>query len=307
MTGYVRPRSLDEAFAQRAEHPDWMVLAGGTDLMVTATHRAEPVGIIDIWQLPGLSGIEVARGHVQIGAGTTFLAIQRDRAIVERLPILAAAAREVGALQIQARGTIGGNVGNSSPVGDSLPVLLALDAELAVGSVRGTRTIPYREFCTGYRKTQLASDELITSIAIPEQPPGTVQRFRKVGTRRAQSISKVLGAAAIVVADGVVVSARVALGAVADRPIRVRAVEDAVRGVPVARAAEVARAAMRGAIQPIDDVRSTAIYRATVADNVVARFFSDLPAGGEVKKLPDASGSIGSPGSAGSGQRRRRA
>ena len=271
MTGYVRPKTLDEAVAARAEHPDWTVLAGATDLMVTANHKPTPAGVIDVWGLN--TGISVANGRAEIGAGTTFLAIQRDRAIVDRWPILAAAAREVGALQIQARGTIGGNVGTSSPVGDSLPVLLALDADITVASVRGSRTIPYREFCTGYRKTQLAPDELIVGVALPD-PGNAVLRWRKVGTRRAQSISKVMGAAAIYVDDGVITSARVALGAVADRPIRIRAVEDAVRGVSVHRAAAIARAAMRGAIKPIDDVRSTADYRRDVAENLVARFFT---------------------------------
>src|SRR6185436_8475097 len=200
--------------------------------------------------------------------------VERHPAIRERLAPLAAAAREIGALQIQARATLGGNVGTSSPVGDSLPVLLALDAELEVASVRGARRVPYRDWCTGYRTTRLATDELIVCAHVPVPGRRTRTAWRKVGTRRAQSISKVMGAAAITFDGDTVVGARVALGAVADRPIRVAAVEAAVRGLRLAEAAEAARAAVRAAIQPIDDVRSTAAYRCEVAQNLVARFFS---------------------------------
>lgn len=275
MTAYLRPRDLDEALAARAAHLDWMVLAGGTDLMVNANHRAAPPGILDLWRLPGLGGITASAAEVIIGAGTTWLEVERDPAIVETWRPLAAAAREIGALQIQARATLGGNVGTSSPVGDSLPVLLALDAELELASVRGRRRVPYREFCTGYRKTLLAADELIVAARLPAPGKATLT-WRKVGTRRAQSISKVMGAAAIELDGGVVRSARVALGAVADRPIRIAAVEDAVRGLAPAKAAEAARAALRTAIRPIDDVRSTASYRHEVAENLVARFFSGI-------------------------------
>lgn len=276
MTAYARPRDVQEALELRAQHPDWMVLAGGTDLMVNANHRPAPAGILDVWRLPGLGGIAATSDRVTIGAGTTWYEVETHPAILERWAPLAAAAREIGALQIQARGTLGGNVGNSSPVGDSLPVLLAFDAELELASVRGTRRVPYREFCTGYRKTQLAPDELIVSATLPAPSAQTRTVWRKVGTRRAQSISKVMGAAAIELDGGVVRSARVALGAVADRPIRVTAVEDAVRGLAPAQAAEAARAALRSAIQPIDDVRSTAAYRREVAENLVARFFSGI-------------------------------
>lgn len=276
MTAYTRPRSIDEALEQRAKHPDWMVLAGGTDLMVNANHRPAPAGIIDVWRLPGLGGITAAADGVTIGAGATWYEVETDRAIVERYTPLALAAREIGALQIQARGTLGGNVGNSSPVGDSLPVLLALDAELELASVRGRRRLPYREFCTGYKQTALAPDELIVSATLPAPSARTTLTWRKVGTRRAQSISKVMGAAAIELDGGVVRSARVALGAVADRPIRIAAVEAAVRGLTPAQAAEAARAALRTAIKPIDDVRSTATYRHDVAENLVARFFSGI-------------------------------
>jgi CO/xanthine dehydrogenase FAD-binding subunit len=275
---FVRPRDLSEALATRAAHPDWMVLAGGTDLMVNANHKPEPAGILDLWRLSELSAIASTEGGVTIGAGATWLEVQRHSAIVETFRPLAEAAREIGALQIQARATLGGNIGTSSPVGDSLPVLLAFDAELELASVRGRRRVPYREFCTGYRTTQLAGDELVVAAHLSAPDPKARQRraWRKVGTRRAQSISKVMGAAVIDLDGSVVRWARVALGAVADRPLRITAVEDIVRGIPLAHAAEAARAALRGAIVPIDDVRSTASYRREVAENLVASFFSGI-------------------------------
>ena len=274
MTAYHRPRDLDEALALRAAHPDWMVLAGGTDLMVNANHRAAPAGMIDLWRLGDVGFVRVSDIAIAIGAGTTWHEVEAHPAIRARLAPLAAAAREIGALQIQARATLGGNVGTSSPVGDSLPVLLALDAELEVASVRGRRRVPYHAWCTGYRTTQLAADELIVAAHVPV--PGANQRttWRKIGTRRAQSISKVMGAAAITLDGDVVTEARVALGAVAERPIRVAAVEAAVRGLRLGEAGEAARLALRTAIRPIDDVRSTASYRLEVAENLVARFFA---------------------------------
>jgi CO/xanthine dehydrogenase FAD-binding subunit len=275
MTAYVRPRTLAEAVATRAAHPDWMVLAGGTDLMVNANHRPAPAGILDLWRLPELGGIELT-DELTIRAGTTWLEVERHPHVLERYRPLAEAAREIGALQIQARGTLGGNVGTSSPVGDSLPVLLAFDAELELTSVRGHRRVPYREFCTGYRKTLLAADELIVAAHLPLVVGPARTAWRKVGTRRAQSISKVMGAAVIFRDGDVVTSARVALGAVADRPIRIAAVERAVAGLPLGKAAEAARAALRTAIKPIDDIRSTSAYRREVAENLVARFFSGI-------------------------------
>jgi CO/xanthine dehydrogenase FAD-binding subunit len=278
MTAYVRPRDLDEAIALRAEHPDWMVLAGGTDLMVNANHRPAPLGILDLWRQPELARIVARDDSIAIGAAATWLEVTRHPSILEGYAPLAAAAREIGALQIQARATLGGNVGTSSPVGDSLPVLLALDAELELASTRGRRRVPYHAFCTGYRKTQLAADELIVAAHIPRPRSGAILAWRKVGTRRAQSISKVMGAAAIHLDGGVVAHARVALGAVADRPIRLDTVEAAVRGLAPARAGEAARAALRAAIAPIDDLRSTAAYRRDVAENLVGRFFSRIVA-----------------------------
>ncbi|MEZ4361777.1 MAG: FAD binding domain-containing protein [Kofleriaceae bacterium] len=278
MTEYLRPRTLAEALAARAAHPDWLPIAGGTDVLVSAPHRPAPKGLLDLWRLPELGGITEEGGGLRVGAGVTWLEVQRDARVRARASILVDAAREIGALQIQARGTVGGNLATSSPVGDSLPVLLALEAELELASTRGVRRLPYPQFCTGYRKTALAPDELITAIVLPPLAPGAHLRWRKVGTRRAQSISKVMGAAAIYVDAGVVRRATVAFGAVADRPVRLAAVEAAVAGLPCADASAAARAAVASSISPITDVRSQRDYRLLVAENLVARFFAGLDA-----------------------------
>lgn len=276
MTAYLRPGSIAEAIDARARHPDWMMLAGGTDALVNAPRRPAPEGILDLWRLPGLGGIgtDRKRATLTIGAGSTWLEIQRHPLVCQHVPILAMAAKEIGALQIQARGTLAGNIATSSPVGDSLPVLLALEANVELTSVRGVRELSYLEFCTGYRRTALAADELITAVHVPIPAPGVRLRWRKVGTRRAQSISKVMGAAVIHVDGDIVVRATVAFGAVADRPIRISSVETAVAGVAWSDAADAARTAMAAAISPISDVRSTEDYRLLVAENLVARFFS---------------------------------
>ena len=278
MTDYLRPGTLADALQARRQHADYLVLAGGTDLLVSATHRPEPPGVIDLFGLPPLCGIAMEPdGAIAIGAATTYAQILRSELCRVELPALWAAAREVGALQIQTRGTLGGNLATSSPVGDTLPVLLALDAVVEVASERGTRRIDYTDFITGYRVTALAGDELIVAVRFPPRPAGARQFWRKMGTRRAQSISKVMLAACAQVDGGVIRHIRLGLGAVADRPVRARAAEAAVLGqAPGAPAAERARQALAGEIRPIDDVRSTAAYRRAAAQNVVSRFIESL-------------------------------
>lgn len=271
MTAYLRPRDDAEAIALRAAHPDYLVLAGGTDLLVSAHHKPAPVGILDVAGRFG--AITVDGGVAHIGAGATWRAIADHPELAAGWPILAAAAREVGALQIQQRGTLGGNLATSSPVGDGLPVLLALDATIHLASARGARALPYRAVPIGYRRIDLAADELIVAIELPAVAPNAYQGWRKVGTRAAQSISKVMAAAVIEVADGAIATCRFALGAVADRPIRVPAAEAAALGrAPDATTAAAVAAATAAAIAPIDDVRSTAAYRRRVAGALLSRF-----------------------------------
>ena len=277
MTTYLRPRTLEQALAARAENPAFTVLAGGTDLMVDAPHKTEPVGLLDLFGLPALCGIEADSGGLRIGAATTYRAILEDARVRDELPCLWEACREVGAVQIQARGTLGGNIVTSSPVGDTLPALLALDAAIELASVRGARKVPYAAFCTGYRTTVLAADELVVAVHLPRAAAGARQLWRKVGTRRAQAISKVAVAAVAHLEGGRVASPRIALGAVAPTPIRAREAERALAGaLPDTGTAGRVEAALLAEIHPISDVRSTETYRRQVAGRLVARFVLSL-------------------------------
>lgn len=278
MTDWIRPATLEDALGARAAHPDYLLLAGGTDVMVGARDRPPPPGVIDLFGLPGLRGVEPRGDRLRLGAATTYAELLGSALVRERLPALAAACREVGAVQIQERGTIGGNVANSSPVGDTLPVLLALDAEVELGSPGGARRVPYHAFCTGYRRIDLRPDELLVALEVPLPGPGVRQFWRKVGTRRAQAISKVMAAAALGLgADGRIEHARLAMGAVADRPVRLRRTEELLVGAtPGEELAARVRERVGEEIRPISDVRSTAGYRLLAAANLAARFVLEL-------------------------------
>ena len=276
------PRSLTEAYAILAgSSADAQItpIAGGTDVMVRITGEIgePPTRMIDLWRLDELRGISSDGGAISIGALTTYTDIRRSASCREHLPALVEAASTIGAAQIQNRGTLGGNIANASPAGDTLPVLLALDAEIVVGGARGERTIPVSEFWVAYRRTALAPDELILRIQIPVAG-GREARFRKVGTRRAQAISKVVLALSWR-DDGrsrAWNDVRVALGSVADRPIRARGAEAALEGrLPNPETADAAAEALAGEITPIDDVRSSADYRRVVAARVLHRLVRD--------------------------------
>ena len=221
------PRVLAEAYAVLADGPA-RPIAGGTDLMVALTGELgePPDRILDLWGLDELRGIALDGDTISLGALTTYTEIRRSALCREHLPVLVEAAATIGAAQIQNRGTLGGNVANASPAGDTLPVLLAADASFVLGSARGERTVPAAEFWPAYRQTALAPDELLLRIRIPLLA-GRELRFRKVGTRRAQSISKVV--VALGWRDGTSAApwtdVRLALGSVAATPIRATATE----------------------------------------------------------------------------------
>lgn len=274
----VVPASLRDAFEALRSEP-LTPIAGGTDLMVRITGELGPVParILDLSRLDDLRGIALDQGAISLGALTTYTEIRRSTLCREHLPALVDASATIGAAQIQNRGTLGGNIANASPAGDSLPVLLAMDAEIVVGSAQGERTVQARSFWTGYRETALAPDELIIRIRIP-LAPGREVRFRKVGTRRAQAISKVVAAVAWRAHGRSAgwTDVRVALGSVAPTPIRVGAAELVLeRSRPTPETADEAAQALAAAIEPIDDVRSTADYRRMVAARVLHRIVRD--------------------------------
>jgi len=251
---YLRPKNLAEAVQLYRTTSGCRLLAGGTDLMVmlhARILRPEPRALLDVWSLPELKGVRRVKETLEIGAAESYTAIMRSPDVQRDLPALVAAAGTIGAAQIQNRGTLGGNLANASPAGDTLPVLLAYDAVV----VTDRRSIAIDTFFTGYRKTALQSDELITAVRFPL---GRQVEFRKVGTRAAQAISKVVMA----VGRG---PARIAIGSVAEVPLRARGAESALERKDV----EGAIAAVAEDIRPIDDVRSTAVYRRAVTQNVL--------------------------------------
>lgn len=274
------PTRLEAAYALLADAGGdaWRPLAGGTDLFVQITGEIgePPARILDVWGLDELRGIGVAADALVLGALTTYTEIRRSPIVAEFLPALAEAAATIGAAQIQNRGTIGGNVVNASPAGDTLPILLALGAEMVLGSARGERTVPADAFWPSYRTTARRADELLLRVRIPLDRDRQV-RFRKIGTRRAQAISKVVMALAWRGPDdGPWTDVRLALGSVAATTVRAPATEAVLEGArPTRDVADAAAAALAAEVQPIDDVRSSADYRRAVAGRVLHRLIRD--------------------------------
>ena len=259
-----RAHTLDDALTiMRSEHR--VPIAGATDVYVGlnfGTVRAKR--FLDIWPLDELRTISVVDDRLVLGALVTYTAMIESAEVRTRLPMLIEAARQVGGPQIQNRGTVGGNIANGSPAGDSLPVLVATDAVVVLRSVDGERRIPFTAFYTGYRATVMRADELIVAVEIP-RVAGT-QWFRKVGTRAAQAISKV------VVAAVRAPTPRIAVGSVAPTVIRLAGTE---RALASGADLDTAMAALRKEVRPIDDLRSTAEYRQRVTENLVRRFWTE--------------------------------
>jgi CO/xanthine dehydrogenase FAD-binding subunit len=251
--------------------------AGGTDLMVLAEAGKLPHRRwVSLWGLRELRGVTASPREATIGALTTYSQVQRDETLAREYPLLAAAARETGGIAIQNRGTLGGNVANASPAADSPPALLVYDAELELVSPDGIRRVPYASFHRGYRKMDLGTGELIRTFRLPRRPEGRWREtYRKVGTRRAQAISKVCFAGAIAMTGDVAEDVRLALGSVAPIPLRCRRTEAVLRGERLTDTTiAAARAELAREIAPIDDFRSTSRYRLRVAQELLADFLS---------------------------------
>lgn len=275
------PRDLSQALEWLAQEPGkWRPFAGGTDLMVLfEAGRLAHTRFVNIWNLPELQGIEVTPEQITLGALTTYTQVQKNEVLQREFPLLCHAASETGGLAIQNRGTLGGNIVNASPAADSPPALLVYDAELELVSSGGVRTIAYKDFHTGYKQMQMRSDELLRRIRLPRRTPAEALRqyYRKVGTRRAQAISKVCFAAAAQVERGRLNEVRLALGSVAPTVVRCLRTEQFLKDRELDDGLiRAARAELRKEIAPIDDIRSTADYRLRVAMNLLEEFLSML-------------------------------
>lgn len=273
------PATLADALSLLAEAPGvWQPFAGGTDLMVLLeAGKLAHKHFISLWHLPELRGIEVTYDAITLGALTTYTQVQAHVVLQAEFPLLCAAASLTGSVAIQNRGTLGGNIANASPAADSLPALLVYEAELELVTAQGVRWVAYRDFHTGYKTTVMRPDELIRAIRLPRATAGWQQHSRKVGTRKAQAISKVCFAGMALLEAGTLKDIRLAYGSVAPTPWRAVHTETALRGQALSAATiNAACAALSVELKPIDDIRSTAAYRAQVARNLLQEFLSQL-------------------------------
>jgi CO/xanthine dehydrogenase FAD-binding subunit len=273
------PQTLTEALAILSAEPGvWQPFAGGTDLMVLLeAGKLFHKRFLSLVQLTDLRGIEMTANAVTIGALTTYAEIQRHPLLQTEFALLCASARETGSIATQNRGTLGGNIVNASPAADSPPALLVYDAEIELVSTRGAHWGPYHGFHTGYKKMQIAADELLRAVRLPRRVKPWKQYYRKVGTRKAQAISKVCFAGAAQMEGDVIRDIRIALGSVAPVVLRTVKTEDVLRGAKLApEIVAAAKETLAREISPIDDIRSTARYRIRVAKNLLDEFLSQL-------------------------------
>ena len=273
------PANFADALEHMAREPgEWHPFAGGTDLMVQfeagkLPHRK----FLSLAKIPEMKGILVEPAEVTLGALTTYTEILEHPVLQQEFSLLCQAARETGSIATQNRGTLGGNIANASPAADSPPALLVYDAELELVSTRGSRYLPYHRFHTGYKQMQLAPDELIRAIRLPRRKGRWRAYYHKVGTRKAQAISKICFAGAANVADGLIRDVRIAVGSVAPIPLRCARTEDFLRGSRISgELCEAAQSVLQREIAPIDDLRSTARYRSRVAANLLQEFLAQL-------------------------------
>jgi CO/xanthine dehydrogenase FAD-binding subunit len=266
---YLAPLTLEEALEDLAAGA--VPLAGGTDLLVAWEQRPHPAVVCDLGRVPELSGIAEVGGRIVIGALTTHAEVLRSPLLGDCANVLVEAARSIGALQVRARGTVGGNLANASPAADLTTALLALDAEVELCGSGGRRRLPVASFVRGNRLTARLEGEILTAVSFA-RPKDEVSAYEKLGLRAAQAISVVSLAIRLRHRAGVVSDAALALGSVAPAPIRVPAAEAALRGRPLdAAVVAEARKALEAAGTPIDDVRASAEYRRAMAGVLLER------------------------------------
>jgi xanthine dehydrogenase small subunit len=259
-----KARTLDDALSILATEPR-MPIAGATDVYVGLNFGTlHEKRYLDIWSCDELRAISVENDTLSIGALASYTDMIRSKEVAERVPMLVEASKLVGGPQIQNRGTIGGNVANASPAGDTLPVLAAMGAVVVLRSTTGERRVNFNEFYIGYRSSVRRTDELIVAIEIPAL--GGKQWFRKVGTRAAQAISKIVMAAVRAPVP------KIGFGSLAATVVRVPKTEEALGA---GRSIDEAIAVLQKEIKPIDDIRSTAEYRLKVASNLVRQFWQE--------------------------------
>ncbi|MBU0678200.1 MAG: xanthine dehydrogenase family protein subunit M [Verrucomicrobia bacterium] len=274
------PGSLREALELMSDETTrGRPIAGGTDLIVQWESGVleMPARVVNVKNLPELKGITRSDSGVVVGAGVTHAELRNSDVIRELVPCLAEACATVGGYQMQAQGTLGGNVANASPAGDTAPSLLVADATVVVESVQGQRRIPFRDFLQGYRKIDLRPDELIVSFILQPRREGCREGFRKLGPRNAQAISKVMGSYRGHVENGKITFFAVALGSVAPTAVRLPKLEAWITGQKISPSMlEEVQSRASDEVSPIDDIRSTAEYRKWVSGRIVRGFVERL-------------------------------
>jgi OHCU decarboxylase len=279
----VAPRTLPDVLSLLAHEPGaWLPIAGGTDVMVQySAGKLAARKLVSIWNLPELRSIEVTADEIQIGAGCTYTDLREHEVITREFSLLSSSASWTGGIANQDRGTIGGNIVNASPAADSLPALMVYHAELLLVSARGERRVPYANFHISYRKTRLAPEELIRAVCLKRQFSGYYAHARKVGARNAQAIAKICLAGLGHLVGGIVDDIRLAVGSVAPVPLRLSETERIIKGKLIdTQLIQLAKTAAAAEVRPIDDIRSSARYRAAVTANLVGEFLEQLSAHG---------------------------
>jgi len=275
---FLRPKNINEAIEAKAKHPDYTILAGGTDTCVLINSDIiKPKGIISISNIPEIRSIDEDNDAIKIGALVTHTEIANNKLTKKYIPALVEACKTIGARQIQNRGTLGGNVMNASPAGDTLPVLLAYNTMVVAISKNGTRFIDFNNFYTGYRETALKKDEIVSAIIIKKQTKNECSKFIKIGTRKAQAISKVMGCFRVDIEKDEIKGIRISFGSVAPVPIRAIKTEKFLKGKKISSnlAGDVCKELSKD-VSPIDDIRSTAEYRKYICGVLLKRFLGEI-------------------------------